>query len=120
MGYRHSGSALMMTAEERSAKTGALVGYILMIAGLFTGVFWVIGAIWAMLKKSDARGTQFADHYSNQISIFWWGLLFSVIGGATVFIVVGYFILAVVWFWSVYKLVKGLARLTSNKSYKDF
>jgi len=31
--------------------------------------------------------------------------------------VVGYFILFAVWVWSVFKIVKGLAKITSNKAY---
>jgi hypothetical protein len=35
-----------------------------MAVGLFTGLFWIIGAVWAMVKKGEARGTIFEDHYS--------------------------------------------------------
>jgi uncharacterized membrane protein len=44
------------------------------VVGLLTGLFWFIGAIWAMIKKRDAVGTIFEDHDSNIIKTFWWSL----------------------------------------------
>lgn len=100
-----------------NAKNNALIAYILMALGIFTGIFWIIGAIWAMVKKEEAIGTAFHDHYSNIIKTFWWGLLWTVIGVALWVFFIGGFILLVTWIWSIYRIIKGLARLTSNKSY---
>jgi uncharacterized membrane protein len=33
-----------------------------------------------MVKKGEARGTIFEDHYSNIVKTFWWGLGLSIIG----------------------------------------
>ncbi len=108
-----------MDARTAAAKTNALIAYGLMCVGLFTGIFWIAGAIWAMVKASDAAGTPFADHYTNIIKIFWIGLGVAIIGFFLAFIFIGYFILIGVWIWSVFKLVKGLARITSNQSYNS-
>lgn len=99
------------------AKTNALVAYILMAIGIFTGIFWLIGAIWAMVKKEDAKNTLYYEHYSNIISTFWWGLLWTVIGLLTWVLVIGKFIVFIAWIWSVYRIIKGLALITSNKPY---
>lgn len=107
-----------LSVKDDAAKTNALIAYGLMLIGLFTGIFWIIGAIWAMVKKGDAEGTLFEDHYTNIIKIFWWGLFISIIGFITLFFVIGYFILLAVWIWSIYKLIKGLAKISSNKAYK--
>lgn len=106
-----------LSAKDSAAKTNALIAYGLMAIGLFTGIFWIIGAIWAMVKKSEAKDTIFEDHYSNIIRTFWWGIVISIVGFVTAFFVVGYFILLFLWFWSIYKVVKGIAKATSNKSY---
>ncbi|WP_440053129.1 DUF4870 family protein [Pseudoalteromonas sp. T1lg65] len=108
-----------LSARDEAAKLNALIAYGLMIAGLFTGVFWIIGAVWAMVKKADAQGTVFEDHYSNIISIFWWGLGLSIVGFILLFFIIGYFILVGVWVWSIFKIIKGLAQITSNKSYHN-
>ena len=106
-----------LTSADDAAKTHALIAYGLMLAGILTGILWLVGAIWAMLKKGDAVGTRFEDHYSNIISTFWWSLLFTIIGVVLTFFVIGYFVLLGVWIWSIYKVIKGLARITSNKPY---
>ena len=108
-----------LSVKDDAAKTGALIAYGLMVAGIFTGIFWVIGAIWAMVKKADARETIFEDHYSNIIATFWWGLGLSMLGFMLIFVIVGYFILLAVWVWSIYKIIKGLAKITSNKAYNS-
>jgi len=111
-------STVSLSSHDDAAKTNALISYALMILGLFTGLFWIVGAVWAMVKKDDAGGSIFEDHYSNIIKTFWWGLIFSVVGFALAFFVVGYFVLIAVWIWSIVRIIKGLARITSNKSYK--
>ncbi len=108
-----------LSIKDDAAKTNALIAYGLMVVGMFTGVFWIVGAIWAMVKKVDAQGTIFEDHYSNIIKTFWWGLGLSILGFILAFFVVGYLILLVVWVWSIYKIVKGLAKITSNKAYNS-
>ncbi|RLV58847.1 hypothetical protein D5018_15195 [Parashewanella curva] len=106
-----------LSSYDSAAKQNALIAYVLMGIGLFTGIFWFVGFIWALIKKSDAENSIFADHYSNIISVFIWGLVFSVIGFITAFFIVGWFILIGVFIWSIFKLVKGVANLTSNKAY---
>jgi uncharacterized membrane protein len=107
------------STKDDAAKTNALIAYGLMVVGLFTGIFWVVGAIWAMVKKGDAQGSIFEDHYSNIIKTFWWGLGLSILGFVLAIVVVGYFILLAVWIWSIFKVVKGLAKITSNKAYSS-
>ncbi|MFD2176011.1 DUF4870 family protein [Veronia pacifica] len=108
-----------LSSRDDAAKTNALIAYGLMAVGFFTGIFWVIGAIWAMAKQGDAQGTIFEDHYSNIIKTFWWGLVLTILGLFLAFIFVGYFILFAVWIWSIYKVIKGLANITSNKAYNS-
>ncbi|MCC2603787.1 DUF4870 family protein [Planctobacterium marinum] len=106
-----------LSLKDDAAKTSALVAYGLMVVGLFTGIFWIVGAVWAMVKKEEAQGSLFEDHYANIIKTFWWGLGISIVGFLLMVIIIGHFILMAVWIWSIYRIVKGLARLTSNKAY---
>ncbi len=108
-----------LSVKDDAAKTNALIAYGLMIAGLFTGVLWFVGAIWAMVKKGDAEQTLFEDHYSNIIKTFWWGLGLSILGAILAIFVIGYLVLLLVWIWSIYRIVKGVARITSNKPYNS-
>jgi uncharacterized membrane protein len=108
-----------LSMKNKSAKTHALIAYGLMIIGLFTGLFWIIGAVWAMVKKEESKSTIYEDHYSNIVKTFWWGLALSIVGYMLAFIVIGYFILFGVWIWSIYRIIKGLAKITSNKAYNS-
>ncbi|TYL48731.1 DUF4870 family protein [Marinomonas sp. IMCC 4694] len=107
-----------LTAREENAKSNVVIAYVFMLLGIFTGVFWLIGAIWAMVKISDARGTYFEDHYVNIISTFWWGIFLTVVGLVLALFFIGYFVLLGVWIWSIFRMVKGIARATSNQSYR--
>ena len=108
-----------LSSEDEAAKINALIAYGLMVVGLFTGIFWIVGAVWAMVKKSEAKGTKFEDHYTNIVKTFWWGFGLSILGVILAFVFIGYFVLLGVWVWSIYKIVKGLAKITSNKAYNS-
>ncbi|CAG9001515.1 MAG: hypothetical protein CENE_03536 [Candidatus Celerinatantimonas neptuna] len=122
MGYYGSqyNAPNMLSGYDLEAKNHALIAYILMVLGVFTGVLWFIGAIWAMVKCSDVAGSLFEDHYRNIITVFWWSLGWAIVGFALSIILVGYLILLLVWIWSAYRILRGLARLTSNRAYYDY
>jgi uncharacterized membrane protein len=111
--------SLVLSDNDKAAKQNAIIAYALMLSGFFFGLTWIIGGIWAMVKKSDAQGTLFEDHYSNAIKTFWIGLCLSIIGGLLVMVGIGVIILIATAIWTLYKLIKGLARITSNKSYAN-
>lgn len=114
----NAAEVVLETQRIENAKTNALISYILMAIGIFTGIFWFIGAIWAMVKKEDAINTPYYDHYTNIVKTFWWGLLWTIIGIVTWMFFVGAFIVLITWIWSIYRIIKGLARITSDKSYE--
>lgn len=102
---------------DAKAKEHAIIAYALMALGYFIGITWIVGAIWAYVKKDDAKGSIFHDHYSNMVSVFCWSLLWGIIGVLTAIFFIGYFILLASWIWSVFRIVKGLAKLTADKSF---
>ncbi|MFT5580098.1 MAG: putative membrane protein [Paraglaciecola psychrophila] len=106
---------LLSPADQR-AKSHAFIAYCLMAVGLFTGFFWLVGALWAMGKRSAASDTVFAGHYDAIISMFWWGLGLSILGAILSVIVIGYLLIFAVWLWSLYKIVTGIAKLSSNEA----
>ena len=103
--------------DQQAAKRHAQIAYVLMIAGLFTGVCWLLGAMWAMIKNGDAKGTIFTTHYANMIKVFWLSFFFALIGLILQFLYIGYLVLFAVWLWSLYHMVKGLTAINSNRSY---
>jgi len=106
----------VLSARGKRAKNHAFIAYCLMAVGLFTGFFWLVGALWAMGKRSAAQNTVFEDHYDTIISMFWWGLGLSILGAILSIILIGYLLIAAVWLWSIYKIVTGMAKLSSNEA----
>ncbi|MFC5079571.1 hypothetical protein VTH8203_01363 [Vibrio thalassae] len=109
--------AEQLSEKDKQAKTNAMIAYGCMLVGLFTGIFWIIGAVWAMIKKSDAQGTKFHSHYNNITTTFWVGLGLTIVGIITAAFIIGYLILIANLIWCIYRVVKGLARITSDKAY---
>jgi uncharacterized membrane protein len=104
-------------SSDGDAKSHALVSYVLMGIGLFTAIPIIIGAVWAMFTRGNARGTVYHSHYTNAIRVFWWSLFWTVIGFILVFVLVGYAILGIVWLWALYRLVYGFAKLLSDEPF---
>lgn len=104
-------------SRDSEAKTHALIAYILMTVGLFTAIPILVGAIWAMVKKKSARGTLYYSHFVNATRTFWWGLFWTVIGCLFLVAGVGVLILGLVWLWTLYRLIRGLATITADEAY---
>jgi uncharacterized membrane protein len=82
--------------------------YILYLAGLFLGgIPAIIGLVMAYVYR-DGAPHWLRTHYHYQIRTFWIGLLYAAFGGLTVFIFVGWFILAFWLIWFIVRCVKGL------------
>ena len=106
-----------LSQQDLDAKQHALIAYILMLMGLFTGILWFAGGIWAIVKQPDVSQSRFADHFQNLVRTFVIALVLSIIGGILTIVLIGWPILFGVFIWSAFKLVKGLVRLTSDQPY---
>lgn len=107
----------VLTARDEEARTHALIASVLMLVGLFTGIFWLVGGIWAWVARRDARTTRFDDHYSNLLRVFLWGSLWMILGSLLMVILVGYVVALVGWVWAAWRLTCGLIRLINRRPY---
>lgn len=96
-------------------KTLTTVIYALYAASLLVGITCLVAIVMNYVKKEDVAGTYLESHFRWQIRTFWFGLLWSVIGGITFFVIVGWFILVADLVWFIYRIVKGWLRLNENK-----
>src|SRR4051794_28515924 len=80
-------------------RTFTIICYVLYLLGCFNGLTTIIGVIIAYMKRAEAAGTPWASHFDNLITVFWVGLIVAVIGGLTIWFLVGFVILAVLFFW---------------------
>ncbi len=89
--------------------------YALYAIGIVVGITVIVAIIINYVKKSDVAGTLYESHFRWQIRTFWFGLLWSVIGIATSFFLIGIPILIAAGIWYIYRIVKGWLDLNSGK-----
>ena len=99
----------------KSLRTLTLVVYVLYALSYFTGITAIIGIIINYVKREEVAGTWLASHFSWQIKTFWFGLLWAVIGAATMIIMVGFAILFANFIWIIYRIIKGWLNLNEDK-----
>ena len=102
-------------AQLQSLRNLTLVVYVLYALGLFTGLTALVGIIINHVKVGDTEGTIYRSHFSWQMRSFWWSLLWAIVGWVTVWIGVGFVILAANWIWLVYRLVRGFLAWNDGK-----
>jgi len=98
-----------------SLKTLSTVIYSLYALSLFFGVTAIIAIVLNYLKREDAQGTWLESHFSWQISTFWWGLLWFIVGAITWIILIGWLVWGVACIWFIYRIAKGWLNLNDNK-----
>jgi len=102
-------------AQINSLKRLTQVVYVLYALSYFTGITAIVGIIINYVKKDDVAETWLESHFHWQIRTFWFGLLWAVIGVATVVILIGTAILFANFCWIIYRIVKGWLNLNDNK-----
>ncbi len=102
-------------AKIKSLRTLTQVVYVLYALSYFTGVTAIVGIIINYIKKEEVAGTWLESHFRWQIRTFWFGLLWAVIGAATLFFLIGIAILFANFCWIIYRIVKGWLNLNDNK-----
>ncbi|MER1966271.1 hypothetical protein [Castellaniella sp. GW247-6E4] len=111
----HTPAASPGNESLRSARTLTAVIYGLQVAAFFLGITAVIALIINYVKRGDVRGTWLESHFRWQIRTFWFSLLWMIVGAATVFVLVGYAIIAANTIWVLYRIIKGWLRLNDSK-----
>lgn len=106
-------------AREDSLRGWALAGYGLNFASLFTGgLTSLVALILAYVKRDDARETVYASHFDNQISVFWWSLLWSVVGFFSLIFGIGWLVWGLAFVWFLYRMIKGAVRTVDRVAYR--
>ena len=106
---------VILTENERSAKSLTTIIYALYAASFLFGITAIVAIMMNYIKKDDVVGTFLESHFAWQIRTFWFGLLWMVIGWITMFIFIGWLIVSVNAWWIIYRIVKGWLNLNDNK-----
>lgn len=90
--------------------------YVLYLASFILGGFTaLIALIINYVKLEDVKNTYLESHFRYQIRTFWFGLLWGAIGVITLIFLVGYIILLLNFIWTIYRYIKGYAKLSKKE-----
>lgn len=103
------------TQDMKSRRTLTLIIYALQGLSFVVGITSLIAIIMNYVKRAEMTGTWLESHFRWQIRTFWYGLLWSVVGIALMWVVVGTFVLFVNAAWVIYRIVRGVLNLLDNK-----
>lgn len=106
-----------LAAREDSARTMAIIVYLLYLAALINGLTAVVGVILAYVKRDDARGTAYESHFSNAIEIFWVFLVGMLIAVPLCFVLVGIPMVVALYIWVLFRTIKGVVRASDGVPY---
>ena len=105
-------------AAQQDSGSHVKIVYILYLVSLLVGVTALVGLVMAYIYRSDAP-QWLKTHYQWQIRTFWIGLLYTVIGIISSFILIGYLILLCTLIWFIVRCVKGLSALEKKQPLKN-
>jgi uncharacterized membrane protein len=107
----------MTDLQTSNNRNFVLVTYVLFAIGVFTGgIFTLVGVIMAYVKRADCAGTYLETHTQWLISTFWWGMLWYVLSGLTVFIGIGFVGFFITSLWYLYRIIKGIVRFADSRA----
>jgi uncharacterized membrane protein len=106
-------SAEPETTDPLKTTTGFV--YLLQALSFILGVTSVIGVIVNYLRLAEVRGTWLESHFVWQIRTFWFQLLWGLIGLVTSVFLIGFLVWGVVYFWTLYRVVKGWLNLADER-----
>lgn len=106
-----------VAAHEDSARTVAIIVYLLYLAALINGITAIIGVILAYVKRDESRGTVYDSHFSNAIEVFWIFLVGMLVAVPLCFIVIGIPLVIGLYIWVLYRTIKGIVRASDGRPY---
>ena len=89
--------------------------YILQALGFLIGITFIAAIIVNLIKKGDMQSELAKSHMSWQLRTGLWSFAWCVIGGMTMMLIVGYFIVIGAVIWTIYRVVRGWLALSDNK-----
>ncbi|MGH8444230.1 MAG: DUF4870 family protein [Solimonas sp.] len=91
-----------------SERTTLLVAYVLQTISPFT-VFLasIVSLVISYIKTSETQNQYIRSHHRYLIRTFWWTLVWAIIFGLLSFVGIGLILLAGLWVWWIYRMVRG-------------
>ncbi len=97
---------------------GAKLVYILYFISFAVGITSIAGLIVAYLKRASASAVT-ASHYTWQIRTFWIGMLYSIVGIISTFVLVGWLVLLATVIWFLVRSIKGFIAAGEGRAIEN-
>jgi len=110
-------STVLPTDLHKNNTWNLLIGYGLFVLGLISGIFLIPALIWLYYYRKPTDAFQ-QSHIRYLLSTCKWGAAWLLISAILTQLVVGYFLVFFVWFWCIYRLIKGIVYCINNKVFK--
>ncbi|SDG33030.1 Uncharacterized membrane protein [Limimonas halophila] len=105
-------------AADDGLHTTVMAMWIAHLVGVFTnGLGNVVAVAIAYVKREDAHGTIYADHFAKAIRYFWIAAGIYVVGWVLVFVVVGALVLLGLSIWVLIFSIRGILRTRDRRPY---
>lgn len=102
----------------RASTLPATLAYMAYLVTFVTGIGWLVGVILAYVNRGS--GSAWIDtHYTYLIRTFWIGLLYTLVGFALVFVLVGWLVWAAAAVWLILRCARGLSWLGHGEPVPD-
>lgn len=101
-------------AGSTSLKNNAVLVYILYLVNLAVPFVGIVGVIIAYANRDKAPAGP-RSHFIYQIHTFWLGLLYSLVTALLCFVVIGFFLIPLLYAWLIARSAVGLVRANENK-----
>lgn len=102
-----------------SAVTGVISSAFIVTAFL-TGWPSLLAIVLSYIKQSETQGTYLASHFTWQIRTFWFSFMWLMIAGILFVTLIGIplaiFIVIIVGLWLMYRIIRGLLRLSNAQA----
>jgi len=94
-------------ADRDPVREVGMIAYLLYGLSIPFGPVIFLGLIYAYAKRGAVAGTYLESHLDWLIRTFWLTLVATIIGIVLYILLIGILILAVVWLWFLYRVVRG-------------
>ena len=101
--------------KDAAAYKLAHIIYALQAISFFVGITLIVAVIINYVKRNEVKGSWLESHFRWQIRTFWYVILWAVLGGFTLSIGIGLFILSFATIWMIYRIIKGWLYLYDKK-----
>ena len=99
-----------------SERTTLTIAYVLHVVGPFTAFLLnLAGLVLNHIKAAETKNHYIRSHHVWMLRTFWWTLLWSLLSWPLCLIVVGFFTLAIVGLWWLYRVIRGLINFAERR-----